>query len=219
MPGTCVVGLQWGDEAKGKIVDLIGDNFDYVVRYNGGANAGHTVVIGDEKYALHLLPSGILTPGVVPVIGNGDIWYASDFARMRRETGCDGVMVGRPALRNPWIFGQAASLAAGEKPFAPTGHDVVLYLEEAAARMDEAFDGRCIGKLKEIARYIGRAVPDDFAFQREALRALDVPALLEVAKRHLGELPSERLDLRADGHLGLEQSGRAERGQPAEHAA
>ena len=129
------------------------------------------------------------------------------------------VMVGRPALRNPWIFAQAAALEAGQEPFAPSGHDVVAYLEEAALRIGAAFDGRPIGRLKEIARYIGRAVPDDFAFQREALRAQDVAALLEVARRHLGELSSEQLDLRADGHLGLEQSGRAERGQASEHAA
>ena len=73
MPGTCVIGLQWGDEAKGKLVDLLTPQFDMVVRYQGGANAGHTVVIGDETYKLHLMPSGILneqtmnlvTPGVV----------------------------------------------------------------------------------------------------------------------------------------------------------
>ena len=66
-----LLGAQWGDEGKGKATDLLGSSVDYVVKYNGGNNAGHTVVIGDEKYALHLLPSGILTPGVVPVIGNG----------------------------------------------------------------------------------------------------------------------------------------------------
>jgi adenylosuccinate synthase len=66
-----LVGAQWGDEGKGKATDLLGDRLDYVVKFNGGNNAGHTVVIDGEKYALHLLPSGILTPGVVPVIGNG----------------------------------------------------------------------------------------------------------------------------------------------------
>ncbi len=71
--GTCtaVVGLQWGDEGKGKIVDLLAADHDAVVRYNGGANAGHTVVVGSEKYALHLVPSGILYPGVLAVVGNG----------------------------------------------------------------------------------------------------------------------------------------------------
>ncbi|MFM7013815.1 MAG: adenylosuccinate synthase [Actinomycetota bacterium] len=71
MPAIVLVGAQWGDEGKGKATDLLGDRVDYVVRYQGGNNAGHTVVIGDKKFALHLLPSGILTPGVVPVIGNG----------------------------------------------------------------------------------------------------------------------------------------------------
>jgi adenylosuccinate synthase len=66
-----LLGAQWGDEGKGKATDLLGEKVDYVVRYQGGNNAGHTVVIGDQKYALHLLPSGILSPGVIPVIGNG----------------------------------------------------------------------------------------------------------------------------------------------------
>ena len=73
MPGTCVIGLQWGDEAKGKLVDLLTSDFELVVRYQGGANAGHTVVVGDQVYKLHHIPSGILneqvknliTPGVV----------------------------------------------------------------------------------------------------------------------------------------------------------
>ncbi len=71
MPAVVIVGAQWGDEGKGKATDLLGSRVDYVVKFNGGNNAGHTVVIGDEKYALHLLPSGILSPGCVPVIGNG----------------------------------------------------------------------------------------------------------------------------------------------------
>ena len=71
MPAIVLLGAQWGDEGKGKATDILGDRVDYVVRYQGGNNAGHTVVIGDQKYALHLLPSGILSPNVVPVIGNG----------------------------------------------------------------------------------------------------------------------------------------------------
>ena len=71
MPAIVLLGAQWGDEGKGKATDLLGSRLDYVVKFNGGNNAGHTVVIGNEKYALHLLPSGILTPGVIPVIGNG----------------------------------------------------------------------------------------------------------------------------------------------------
>ena len=71
MPAIVIVGAQWGDEGKGKATDLIGDTVDYVVRYQGGNNAGHTVVIGDESYALHLLPAGVLSSSATPVIGNG----------------------------------------------------------------------------------------------------------------------------------------------------
>ena len=71
MSGTCVIGLQWGDEAKGKLVDLLAPRFDLVVRYQGGANAGHTVVAGDETYKLHHIPSGILHPEVQNLITPG----------------------------------------------------------------------------------------------------------------------------------------------------
>ncbi|WP_350258044.1 adenylosuccinate synthase [Scrofimicrobium sp. R131] len=71
MPGIIVVGTQWGDEGKGKATDQLGSNVEVVVKFNGGNNAGHTVVVGGEKYALHLLPAGILTPHATPVIGNG----------------------------------------------------------------------------------------------------------------------------------------------------
>ena len=71
MPGTCVIGLQWGDEAKGKLVDVFTEQHDIVVRYAGGANAGHTVVSGGETWKLSLIPSGILRNGVACVVTGG----------------------------------------------------------------------------------------------------------------------------------------------------
>src|SRR5512133_15849 len=71
MGNVIILGAQWGDEGKGKIVDLFSDRFDIVARYQGGHNAGHTVFIGDRKYVLKLVPSGILRPGKQAVIGNG----------------------------------------------------------------------------------------------------------------------------------------------------
>ncbi|HUG74745.1 MAG TPA: adenylosuccinate synthase [Acidimicrobiia bacterium] len=71
MPTTVVIGAQWGDEGKGKIANLLAQDADMVVRYQGGNNAGHTIVIGEEKFALSLIPSGVIYPTVTPVIGNG----------------------------------------------------------------------------------------------------------------------------------------------------
>ena len=71
MPAVIILGAQWGDEGKGKATDQLGTRAEYVVKYNGGNNAGHTVVVDGEKFALHLLPGGILSPGCIPVIGNG----------------------------------------------------------------------------------------------------------------------------------------------------
>lgn len=71
MPATVLIGAQWGDEGKGKITDILGPDTDVIVRYQGGNNAGHTVMAGDVTLKLHLVPSGILSPGVVPMIGDG----------------------------------------------------------------------------------------------------------------------------------------------------
>ena len=71
MPAVAIVGVQWGDEGKGKIVDLLADSASMVVRYQGGSNAGHTVVVGDRVIKLHQVPSGVIHAGVRPVLGNG----------------------------------------------------------------------------------------------------------------------------------------------------
>jgi len=95
MSGTCVVGLQWGDEAKGKIVDLLGDQFDYVIRYNGGANAGHTVVANGKTFKLSLLPTGVIRPNVTSVIGNGVVVYPPRFLEEVDQLAKGGIDVGQ----------------------------------------------------------------------------------------------------------------------------
>jgi adenylosuccinate synthase len=94
MACTCVVGLQWGDEAKGKIVDLLTDGHHFVVRYNGGANAGHTVVSGGQTFKLSLLPTGVLRPHVTSVIANGVVVYPPRFLEEVADLRRAGVEVG-----------------------------------------------------------------------------------------------------------------------------
>jgi adenylosuccinate synthase len=94
MACTCVVGLQWGDEAKGKIVDLLTDRHDFVVRFNGGANAGHTVVSGGQTFKLSLLPTGVLRPDVRSVIANGVVVYPPRFLEEVAALRQAGVAVG-----------------------------------------------------------------------------------------------------------------------------
>ena len=95
MGSTCVVGLQWGDEAKGKIVDLLCDQHDVVVRYQGGANAGHTVVVDGVTYKLSLVPTGILRPGVDAVIGNGVVIHPPALLKEIETLAAQGVDVGQ----------------------------------------------------------------------------------------------------------------------------
>jgi adenylosuccinate synthase len=98
MPCTCVVGLQWGDEAKGKIVDLLTEQHHFVVRYNGGANAGHTVVRDGKTFKLSLLPTGVLVPSVRSVIGNGVVVYPPRFLEEVANLRAAGLHVGHNLL-------------------------------------------------------------------------------------------------------------------------
>ncbi len=95
MPGTVLVGAQWGDEGKGKITDLIARDYDYVVRYQGGNNAGHTVIHGDRRLALHLVPSGVMYENAVPVIGNGVVIDPGVLVEEMKMLAAEGVSCAR----------------------------------------------------------------------------------------------------------------------------
>lgn len=156
----------------------------------------------------------------IPVIGNGDIWYAADALRMQEQTGCDGVMMGRPALRNPWLFEQLACLRSGQPPPQPNGQDVMTYIQEVTQRYRAAMGVNAAeGKLKEILRYMLRAVNDNGVMRTQALRARTLDATVQACEG-LCQLPAEALDLDAHGLLKFEQSGSASQSATAQtHAA
>jgi adenylosuccinate synthase len=160
----CVVGLQWGDEGKGKIVDILAADSDIVVRFNGGANAGHTVVIGDERFALHLMPSGAVRNGTWCVIGNG---VAVDPAVLIEEI--DGL-----AEKNISVDGRL---------FISENAHVVLDYHRLEDRLREEALGK--GKLGTTIRGIGPCYADkigrSYAVRMADLR--DMEALREKLKR------------------------------------
>ncbi|WP_104721740.1 adenylosuccinate synthase [Helicobacter mesocricetorum] len=124
-----IVGIQWGDEGKGKIVDLLAQNYDYVVRYQGGHNAGHTIVVDGKKYALHLIPSGILYPKCKNIIGNGVVISPSDLiAEMQQFKN----------LENRFFISQKAHLIL---PF----HNLLDKLHEKNAKKAIGTTGKGIG--------------------------------------------------------------------------
>src|SRR5208282_3866887 len=90
-----VVGAQWGDEGKGKVVDVLAEHFDIVARYQGGANAGHTVFVGSQKYVLQLLPTGIIRPDKIAVIGNGVVLDPEALQKEIRKLEDAGTTVGK----------------------------------------------------------------------------------------------------------------------------
>jgi tRNA-dihydrouridine synthase B len=147
----------------------------------------------------------------IPVVGNGDVWYATDALRMLDETGCDAVMIGRPALRNPWIFEQLADLRAGREPIHPDGDDMVAWLTTIVTEYEKVFKRTAkrgpLGKIKEILTYVGKAIDDDGVFRGEALRAENPFHVVEIAQKRLAGLPSSRLDLAAEPTLGFQESG------------
>lgn len=151
MPGVVVVGLQWGDEGKGKVVDFLAAKADMVVRYQGGNNAGHTVVVGDEEFKLHLVPSGILYPGTLCVLGNGVVVnpgvLLDELAGLRRR-GIDtsGLRISdRAHVIMPWhpIIDLAEEDQRGEWRLGTTGRGIgPAYIDKA-----QRYDGIRIAEL------------------------------------------------------------------------
>ncbi|MEY4534917.1 MAG: hypothetical protein RLZZ246_1235, partial [Planctomycetota bacterium] len=144
---TAVVGLQWGDEGKGKIVDVLTAGHDVIVRYNGGANAGHTVVVGDQRYALHLIPSGILYPDKSCVIGNGVVVDPEKLLQEMEGLEARGIKVG-------------TNLVISDR-----AHVVMPYHKEQDAALEEYLSGVTAGERGNLSigttrRGIGPAYAD-----------------------------------------------------------
>ncbi|HEY7146034.1 MAG TPA: adenylosuccinate synthase [Streptosporangiaceae bacterium] len=163
MPAIVIVGAQWGDEGKGKATDLIGDQVDYVVRYQGGNNAGHTVVIGDESYALHLLPAGVLSPGAIPVIGNGvvidpAVLLAEIDGLQARGISCDRLLISANAhLIMPYhrALDKVTERHLGQARIGTTGRGIGPTYGDKAARMgirvQDLFDPGILRQKLELA--------------------------------------------------------------------
>ena len=132
MPAVVVVGTQWGDEGKGKATDQLGQDVDYVVKFNGGNNAGHTVVIDGEKFAFHLLPAGVLTPGVTSIIGNGvvvdlEVLFAEIAEIESRGKDVSGLRVSADAHIIPSynrVLDRATERYLGERQLGTTGRGI-----------------------------------------------------------------------------------------------
>ena len=136
----------------------------------------------------------------IPVVGNGDLWYAESALRMFEQTKCDAVMIGRPALRNPWIFRQISELLAGQTAFQPTGHDLALHVQRLASALlcrGQSSAYSPLGPLKEQLSYLFRTIPDALVAKRPLLRQPTLALFLEATTEAFERLPAEVLDLGA----------------------
>jgi len=150
MPTTVIVGTQWGDEGKGKITDLLSDTADVVVRYQGGNNAGHTIVVEGERFALTLIPSGVLSPRVIPVIGNGCVIDPGVLLEEMNELRSRGVDPSRLRI-------------------SANAHLIMPYHRKLDAVMERYLGRQQIGTTK---RGIGPAYQDKFS--RQGIRIQDL---------------------------------------------
>ncbi|MGO9139987.1 MAG: adenylosuccinate synthase [Streptosporangiaceae bacterium] len=191
MPAIVIVGAQWGDEGKGKATDLLGERVDYVVRYQGGNNAGHTVVIGDESYALHLLPSGVLSPNATPVIGNGvvidpAVLIAEIDGLAERGVSCDRLLISANAhliMPHHIALDKVTERHLGSSRIGTTGRGIgPTYADKAARmgiRMQDLFDpGILAQKLELVLREKNQLLTK--VYNRRGIEAA------AVAKEYLG---------------------------------
>ncbi len=192
MPGTCVIGLQWGDEAKGKLVDLLADrkNVEIVVRYQGGANAGHTVVIGDDTYKLHHIPSGILTDGVMNVIAPGVVMHPGTILEeidglVQRGIDVPGQLLisDRVHLVFPWHIAEDRAVNAGEvigesigttlRGIGPCYRD--KYGRMTAIRMGDLYSGNLAERIEQVVQWKRKTLAGFSEFVEES--ELDAEAI------------------------------------------
>jgi adenylosuccinate synthase len=149
-----IVGIQWGDEGKGKIVDLFAQNYDYVVRYQGGHNAGHTIVIDGKKYALHLIPSGVLNPKAINVIGNGVVICPDALIEEAAQFGdlSGRLFISRNAhliLGSHIALDQARESGLGDKKIGTTGRGIGPAYADKISRL-----GVRLGDLSDEAKTV-----------------------------------------------------------------
>src|SRR5512136_897921 len=185
MANVVVVGAQWGDEGKGKIVDLLTQDADVVVRFQGGNNAGHTLVVGGEKTVLHLIPAGILHPGKSCVIGNGVVLdpavFVMEIDRLKQKGFLkdDGQLVLSldAHVIMPWhkAIDVARETAAGAGKIGTTGRGIGPTYEDKVARR-----GMRVRDLLEPAR-LARKVKDRLPSACEELKRLGAPCDLDEA--------------------------------------
>jgi adenylosuccinate synthase len=168
-----IVGLQWGDEGKGKIVDHMAQTHDYVCRFAGGHNAGHTIVIGDKTYALHLIPSGVLNPEAKNVVGNGVVLSPEDFIKeMEQFENLEGRLFisDKAHLLLPYhaLIDQARERMKGDKAIGTTGKGIGPAYGDKVARV-----GHRVGELLDPHKLTAKIVAY-FAMNRAVFDAMGV---------------------------------------------
>ena len=168
-----IVGIQWGDEGKGKIVDLLAQNYDIVVRYQGGHNAGHTIVIDNKKYALHLIPSGILNPKAINIIGNGVVISPDALIEEMEQFGnlTDRLFISDSAhmiLEHHILLDQAKEKLRGKNAIGTTGRGIGPAYSDKVGR-----NGFRIGQLRNIDQ-LEKEIIDYLQQNRPILESLNI---------------------------------------------
>jgi len=171
-----VVGLQWGDEGKGKIVDNLAQNHDFVCRFAGGHNAGHTIVVDGKKYALHLMPSGVLNPKAKNIIGNGVVLSPSNFIKeMEQFENLEGRLFisDKAHLLLPYhaLIDQAKERLKGDKAIGTTGKGIGPAYVDKVARV-----GHRVGELFDVEE-LSLKIVEYFNYNKPIFRAMgiDIP--------------------------------------------
>ncbi len=170
-----IVGIQWGDEGKGKIVDMLAQKYNVVARYQGGHNAGHTIVVGDKKLALHLVPSGILNKDAINIIGNGVVFSPKAFMQEIKDNGFDDIKgklfisdKAHMILNFHQEIDQAREELRGAKAIGTTGKGI-----GPAYSLKVERNGHRLGELRDIKKLI-YSLEDYFNNNKEYFKALNI---------------------------------------------